>query len=62
MHGLPQWQAALNRAEGVVQYEVGNKWVVVRLTRATGKAMGEWKRGFGMMVDRVQCKSLFEDE
>ena len=62
LHGLLQKQAVLNGAEGVVQSGVENKRVVVRLTRATGEAMEEWKGGFKVMTDRVQCKSLFEEE
>ena len=61
LHGLLQKQAVLNGAEGVVQSGVENKRVVVRLTRATSEAMEEWKEGFRVMVDKVQCMSLFED-
>jgi hypothetical protein len=62
LQGLLQKQAVLNGAEGVVQSGVENKRVVVRLTRATSEAMEEWKQGFKVMTDRVQCMSLFEEE
>ena len=55
-------QAVLNGAEGVVQSGVENKRVVVRLTRATSEAMEEWKQGFNVMTDRVQCMSLFDED
>jgi tetratricopeptide (TPR) repeat protein len=61
LQGLLQKQAVLNGAEGVVVSGVENRRVVVRLTRATGAAMEEWKDGFRVMVDKVQCLSLFED-
>ena len=60
VQGLLQKQAVLNGAEGVVQSGVENKRVVVRLTRATGEAMEEWKGGFKVMTDKVRCLSLFE--
>jgi hypothetical protein len=62
LHGLLQKQAVLNGAEGVVQSGVENKRVVVRLTRATSEAMEEWKQGFKVMTDRVQCMSLFDED
>ena len=62
VQGLLQKQAVLNGAEGVVQSGVENKRVVVRLTRATSEAMEEWKQGFKVMTDRVQCMSLFDED
>ena len=60
LHGLLQKQAVLNGAEGVVQSGVENKRVVVRLTRAAGEALVQWKEGFKVMTDKVRCLSLFE--
>jgi hypothetical protein len=60
VQGLLQKQAVLNGAEGMVQSGEENKRVVVRLTRATGEAMEEWKGGFKVMTDKVRCLSLFE--
>jgi hypothetical protein len=60
LHGLLQKQAVLNGAEGVVQSGVENRRVVVRLTRAADEALVQWKEGFKVMTDKVQCMSLFE--
>jgi hypothetical protein len=60
LQGLLQKQAVLNGAEGVVVSGVENRRVVVRLTRAADEAKEEWKDGFKVMTDKVQCVSLFE--
>ncbi len=57
-----QKQAVLNGSEGVVQPRAENKRVVVWLTRLTGETMGQWKVGFNVMTDRMQCMSLFEGD